>query len=65
MDNVLYKTFEVQKYLKSQFLHPKEGQDLFKWRTHMQPFKANFSQQYQDTLCIFKCSNNLNQFFIL
>ena len=58
---MLNLVFEVQKYLKSQFLHPKEGQDLFKWRTRMQPFKANFSKQYKDTLCMFKCAHEDTQ----
>ena len=65
MDNISYKTFEVQNYLKSQYLHPKEAQEVFKWRTRMQPFKANFSKQYQDTLCIFKCSHEDSQQNIL
>ena len=65
MDNISYKTFEVQNYLKSQFLYPKEAQDLFKWRTCMQPFKANFSKQYKDTLCMLKCSHEDSQQNIL
>ena len=65
MDNISYKSFEVQTYLKSQFLHPREAQDLFKWRTRMQPFKANFSKQHKDTLCIFKCSHEDSQKNIL
>ena len=65
MDNISYKSFELQIYLKSQFLHPKEARDLFKWRTRMQPFKANFSKQYKDTLCVFKCGHEDSQKNIL
>ena len=31
----------------------------------MQPFKANFSKQYKDTLCTFKCSHEDTQQNIL
>ena len=65
MDNISYKSFEFQTYLKSQFLHPREARDLFKWRTRMQPFKANFRKQYKDTDCVFKCGHEDTQKNIL
>ena len=34
---------------------------MFKWRTRMQPFKANFIKQHKDMLCIFKCGHEDSQ----
>ena len=48
MDDIHYKNFELQSYLKTQIIYPKDAQDIFKWRTNMQQFKINFSKQYEN-----------------
>ena len=65
MDDINYKNFELQAYLKTQNIYPKDAQDIFKWRTNMQQFKINFSKQYENTSCIFQCDHEDSQQNIL
>ena len=65
LDNLSYTELQMQPYLYSKFIFKNDAQLIFKLRTRMADFKANFRNGNKDLQCILDCPEEDRQDHIL
>ena len=61
LDNLKYQTLDIQSYLVSSSIYPNMAQQIFKWRTRMESFRANFRNGNDDISCKLGCMEDDSQ----
>ena len=65
MDNLMYKDIKLQTYLNDSTIYPQLAQNIFKWRTRMVNFKANFKNGNDNISCPLGCGHDDSQDYLL
>ena len=65
LDNLIYTELLMQPYMSSKCIFKNDAQLLFKLRTRMADFKANFRNGNEDLKCILDCPEEDRQDHVL